>query len=65
MRYFAAFILFLVSIIALMFYMAGMHGHLMFRSHMKEDWVIWGISILSFIAGLMFLLRQRKKKRTL
>lgn len=40
---------------------AGNHGHFMFRSHMKEDWVIWGSVLISGIIGSTILFRQLRK----
>jgi hypothetical protein len=42
--------------------LAGNHGHLMFRPHMTEDWIIWSITFISFIAGLLFLIKAIKRK---
>ncbi len=47
--------------LALIFYMVGSHGRLMFRPHMTEDWVIWGIAILSATSGL-YLLNKKVNK---
>ena len=46
--------------LALMFYAVGSHGRLMFRPHMTEDWVIWGIAILSAAGGLYLLTKKNK-----
>ena len=47
---------------AIMFYMVGNHGHLMFRPHMLEDWIIWGVAVISVLAGL-YLMTSRKRKK--
>lgn len=47
MKIAAAFVLFFIAFMCIMTYLAGMHGHLMFRPHMTEDWVIWGITDLN------------------
>ena len=47
--------------LSIMFYMVGNHGRLMFRPHMTEDWVIWGITILSATSGLYLLTKKVKK----
>ncbi len=52
--------LLLIGVLALSFYMAGNHGQLMFRPHMKEDWVIWGIVTISVILGLYLTYRGIK-----
>jgi hypothetical protein len=64
MRIALAFVLCLITIISLGFYMVGMHGRLMFRSHMREDWIIWGIAVSSFsiaIVLMIYELRGRNK----
>jgi hypothetical protein len=53
--------LFILCIIVLMFYMAGSHGKLMFRSHMTEDWIIWGIAAGSAITGIWLLVNGLRK----
>jgi uncharacterized integral membrane protein len=47
-----------------MVYMAGMHGHLMFRPHMAEDWIMWGIAASSLLLGIIFLVLAVKNERT-
>ena len=47
--------------LGLMFYMVGSQGRLMFRPHMTEDWVIWGIAVIS-TATSIFLFAKRPKK---
>jgi hypothetical protein len=63
MKFVAATIFFFITFMCFMVYMVGMHGHLMFRRHMTEDWIIWGIAATSFLFGVMFLV-QAVKKRT-
>jgi len=46
---------------AIIFYMTGNHGHLMFRPHMTEDWIIWGTAIISTTTEI-FLLTKRPRK---
>ncbi|CAN5509415.1 hypothetical protein BH11BAC5_BH11BAC5_00170 [soil metagenome] len=41
---------------------SGMHGHLMFRPHMIEDWIIWGIALISFLLGTILLIGAIKKE---
>ena len=50
------------SALSLMFYMVGMHGHLMFRPHMTEDWVIWGIAVVSATLGLILIFKGFKNR---
>ena len=53
--------LLLLAGLALMFYLVGSHGRLMFRPHTTEDWVIWGIAIISTTASI-FVFAKRPKK---
>jgi hypothetical protein len=48
--------------LTIMFYMVGSHGRLMFRPHMTEDWVIWGIAVLSATSGLYLLTKKQNRK---
>ena len=57
----AGILLLTLSGLAIMIYLVGSHGHLMFRPHMKEDWIIWGIAIISFVAGFYLLWKSRSK----
>jgi len=54
--------LFSIAGLFLMLYMIGNHGRLMFRPHKTEDWVIWGIVVLSATSGL-YLLTKKPNKR--
>jgi hypothetical protein len=47
--------------LALMFYMVGSHGRLMFRPHMKEEWIIWGIAIISTLTSIYLFLKRHRK----
>lgn len=47
--------------LALMLYMVGSHGRLVFRPHMTEDWAIWGTAVISVMTSI-FLLAKRTKK---
>jgi hypothetical protein len=60
MKIAAVFILFFIAFMCFMIYLVGMHGHLTFRPHMKEDWIIWGIASVSFIGGLVLLIKGVK-----
>ena len=60
MKIAAAFVLFFITFMCFMIYLVGMHGHLMFRPHMTEDWVIWGIAAASFVGGLVLLINGVK-----
>jgi|GEM_PF-6842694 len=51
-----AILLFSISLLVFSAIIAGMHGHLLFRPHMTEDWIGWGIVIFTFILGFWFLI---------
>jgi hypothetical protein len=53
-----------VSGLAVMFYAVGNHGHLMFRLHMTEDWIIWGIALIAATTGIFLLIRSNPRKKT-
>jgi uncharacterized ion transporter superfamily protein YfcC len=55
-----AILLILTSGLAIMFYGVGNHGHFMFRPHMTQDWIIWGIAILTGLPGLYLLTKLKK-----
>ena len=38
-----------------------MHGHIMFRVHMTEDWLGWGLVLLLFLFGCWSLIMFLKK----
>ena len=48
--------------LAIMFYMVGSHGRLMFRPHMTEDWVIWGIAVISTATSIFLFVKRPNKK---
>jgi hypothetical protein len=50
-----------LSALAVMFYAVGNHGHLMFRPHMTEDWIIWGIAFIAGASGVYLLTRSISK----
>ena len=52
-----------VSGMAVMFYAVGNHGHLMFRPHMTEDWIIWGIALIAGVSGIYLLTRRTSKQQ--
>jgi uncharacterized protein (DUF486 family) len=62
MKIFFALVLFFIAFMCFMTYLVGSHGHLMFRPYMTEDWVIWGIAFISFVAGLSLLNKAINKK---
>lgn len=62
MRLIVGAMFFFITFMCFMVYMAGMHGHLMFRFHMTEDWIIWGIAVSSFFFGVILLVQALKKR---
>lgn len=40
-------LLIVISIEGIALYDPNNHGHFMFRLHMTEDWIIWGIVLVS------------------
>jgi hypothetical protein len=63
MKIFGGIGLLMISALSLMYYMLGMHGRLMFRPHMAEDWVIWGVAVVSAILGLILIIRVVRRKK--
>lgn len=57
----AGILLLTLSGLSIMIYLVGSHGHLMFRPHMKEDWIIWGLAFISLVAGLYLLWKGKRK----
>ena len=53
--------LLIVAAFAIMLYMVGSHGHLTFRPHMTEDWVIWGIAVISAVSGIYLLIPKNNR----
>lgn len=58
-----------VGLFVLGFWASGMHGHIMFRPHMTEDWVLavlilicFGIPLLHFVRWLIRSHRQSLEK---
>jgi hypothetical protein len=62
MKIAAAFLLFCITFMCFIFDFAGMHGHLMCRPYMTEDWIIWGIAVISFVGGLVLLTKIKKQR---
>ncbi len=52
----------LLSGLSAMFYLVGNHGHLMFRPHMTEDWIIWGVALSTALLGIYLLTNLNKSK---
>jgi hypothetical protein len=57
MKIAVAFLLFFIAFMCFMTYLVGMHGHLMFRPHMTEDWIIWGTATVLLFGGLVLLIK--------
>lgn len=57
-------ILIALGIYTLMFWGAGMLGHIMFRPHKIEDWILSTIVVACFGIPLFFLYKRIVKKRT-
>jgi len=56
-------IVLLFSLIALFLFAligAGSHGHIMFRAHMMEDWLLWGAMLASILLVIYFLIKRKK-----
>ena len=51
----------IISLFAFGFYVVGNHGHIMFRPHMLEDWIIWGIVVLFGVLGFYLMFKMIKK----
>lgn len=47
--------------IAIGFYMVGSHGRIMFRPHMAEDWIIWGIAVISTATSIFLFIKRSGK----
>lgn len=60
MRIITAFVLCLIAFSAFAIDMAGSHGHLMFRPHMTEDWIIWGIIVCSLSSAILLIVYEFK-----
>lgn len=52
----------IISLSASGFYVVGNHGHIMFRPHMLEDWIIWGIVLLFGMLGFWLIFNMIKKR---
>jgi hypothetical protein len=37
------------------------HGHLEFRSHMIEDWLVWGLAAGCFLAASILIIKAIKR----
>ena len=55
-----AIVLLILAGLALMIFIVGSHGHLMFRPHMVEDWLFWGTIIIFSTVGIFLLITKSK-----
>ena len=55
-----AIIQLLISVLCVVLYLIGSHGHLMFRPHMTEDWIIWGVALSTLLTGIYLLTRKTR-----
>jgi hypothetical protein len=62
MKILFALIFLFIAFMCFMIYLVGSHGHLMFRPYMIEDWLIWAMAFISFIAGPLFLIKAFRRK---
>jgi hypothetical protein len=60
-RIIIAIILLIISAHLVILYLVGNHGQLMFRPHMKEDWIIWGMALGTFLIAIYLLIRKTRK----
>lgn len=56
MRSIFAVILLSISIFIFMIFLSGSHGHIQFRTHMTEDWILWSLMIIPACLGIIILL---------
>jgi len=56
-----ATIFIIISIFLISFDGIGNHGHFMFRPHMTEDWLIWGLIFLTGFIGLRLFFTKEKE----
>ena len=52
-------LLLLCSVFGVALYGAGNHGHFMFRPHMLEDWIIWGLVVFTGTSGIYLLIKRK------
>jgi cytochrome c oxidase assembly factor CtaG len=50
-------VLIAVGLFTLSFWIVGTHGHLMFRAHMLEDWILAGILLICFGIPLLVFIK--------
>ncbi len=55
-------LLVLVGLFFLSMLLAGAHGHLRFRAHRGEDWILFGLTALTLGTDLFTLARKAFKR---
>ena len=63
-RIIVSIILLIISALSVILYLVGNHGHLMFRPHMTEDWIIWGIALSTFLTAFYLLTTYLLTRKT-
>jgi len=61
MRKAVAILFFTITFFTFLVELSGNHGNILFRPWMKEDWIIWGIIIFSFLVGAILLFIKKAK----
>lgn len=56
-------ILIITGVCTLLFWEAGSHGHLRFRPHMMEDWILSAIVFSCFGIPFIFILRRNNRTK--
>lgn len=52
-------ILLVIGILGIL--LVGMHGRLMFRPHMLEDWILWGAAVAASVGA--YVMNRRRPDR--
>jgi nitrate reductase NapE component len=66
MQRFATVVLFLfIAFFIFGIISAGSHGHIMFRTHMTEDWLSWGGMVISPSLAIYFLVKKTSQIKLL
>lgn len=63
MKIIGSIILMLIAVTVVLFWLSGMHGHLMFRPHMTQDWVLAGTIVIFFGTSILLLFSHFFKKK--
>lgn len=57
-------ILLLIGIFILFFWLSGMHGHIKFRYHMLQDWILLVLVVICLVFLFFFFLNLLVKNKT-